>query len=257
MAGNPQDPAPDDSSRRIRDGLSLMIAGGGFAVVIAIAITAIVIKPENINLVITAVLPLVATWVGTVIAYYFSKENLAAATRSMSTLSRGFDLQRLQSISVRQPMIARSSMIALPGALQPPNSWNDLDTTKLATLLTFLDGNKRAQRLPFLDGDKIVYLLHVSMVHKFFAHHAIQIANGAATKQLSDLTFADLLADPEVAAMAKSFALVSASATLADAKAAMDSTPHCEDVFVTQDGTPGSPVIGWVTDDVIMAAARV
>jgi hypothetical protein len=44
----------------------------------------------------------------------------------------------------------------------------------------------------------------------------------------------------------KAIAFVSVDQTLADAKAAMDAVPGCQDVIVTQSGAPTMPVIGWI-----------
>ena len=53
-----------------------------------------------------------------------------------------------------------------------------------------------------------------------------------------------------------SFAVVSEDATLADAKAAMESVRDCLDVFVTKSGTKDEPVLGWVTNVLITKCAH-
>src|SRR5712691_1865567 len=56
---------------------------------------------EAAKYVFAAVLPLLGTWVGTVLAHYFQKENLAAATQSISDLaSKVAGTDKLQSILV-------------------------------------------------------------------------------------------------------------------------------------------------------------
>jgi hypothetical protein len=53
------------------------------------------------------------------------------------------------------------------------------------------------------------------------------------------------------------FALVKATATLADAKAAMDSasgklgSDNCYDAFVTENADQEDAVLGWITNDII------
>jgi hypothetical protein len=54
-----------------------------------------------------------------------------------------------------------------------------------------------------------------------------------------------------------SFGFASADATLADAKQIMDKIPKCGDVFVTQTGKPTEPIVGWVTDNLIIENATV
>ena len=53
-----------------------------------------------------------------------------------------------------------------------------------------------------------------------------------------------------------SFATVSESATLADAKQKMKETPNGQDVFVTKRGTKNEPVLGWLTNVRIAEHAR-
>ena len=82
------------------------------------------------------------------------------------------------------------------------------------------------------------------------------------TLKLADLI---LLADGQLAPLFKSsFSLIKESATLADAKAAMDSmtsapgvTGNCYDIFVTATGSASDPVLGWITNDIINENAKV
>jgi len=50
------------------------------------------------------------------------------------------------------------------------------------------------------------------------------------------------------------FGFVPADATLADAQRTM--TGERVDVFVTATGSEKEPVLGWITDDIILAAQR-
>jgi hypothetical protein len=38
------------------------------------------------------------------------------------------------------------------------------------------------------------------------------------------------------------------SATVRDARAALRATKHCKDVFVTEGGSRGDKMVGWMTD---------
>src|SRR5436309_3092423 len=44
-------------------------------------------RPETSRLVFSSVLPLLGTWVGTVLAFYFARDNLEAATQSTLQLA--------------------------------------------------------------------------------------------------------------------------------------------------------------------------
>jgi hypothetical protein len=56
---------------------------GGVVVLSAVIVLSGADQPRA-QLVLTADLPVIGTWVGTVLAYYFSKENLETATRSVA-----------------------------------------------------------------------------------------------------------------------------------------------------------------------------
>jgi hypothetical protein len=53
------------------------------------------------------------------------------------------------------------------------------------------------------------------------------------------------------------FGTIPPTSNLADAKALMDKTPICLDVFITEDGTRNTKVLGWLTNVQIMEQARV
>lgn len=59
-----------------------------------------------------ALLPLFGTWVGTVLAFYFSSQNLEAASRSFENVVRQLSpTERLRGTSVRDSMIKRDKMV--------------------------------------------------------------------------------------------------------------------------------------------------
>jgi hypothetical protein len=60
--------------------------------------------------VLTIVLPLIGTWVGTVLAFYFSRENFVAAAQQTADLVRQLTPgERLQSIAVTEAMLDMSA----------------------------------------------------------------------------------------------------------------------------------------------------
>jgi len=80
----------DGGERQWLAGAILLIAGLG---IIALSIVVIVLCPheqrfEATKYVFVADLPLLGSWVGTVLAYYFSQNNLSAATRSVVDIQR-------------------------------------------------------------------------------------------------------------------------------------------------------------------------
>jgi hypothetical protein len=198
--------------------------------------------------ILTMILPMIGTWVGTVLAFYFGKEQLEAATRSVTSIARELTPdEKLRSIPVTDKMIPRSAAYAVnedPGKL------------KLVEAVANLDREKKGNRLPVLDADdKPLCVVHRSTIDRFIAKAA---AAGKVAAELHVLTLRDLMTDPEFKfRLETSFAVVPQTATLADAKRAMESTPWCQDIFVTRGGTRTEPIIGWITNVIIEANSQV
>ena len=54
----------------------------------------------------------------------------------------------------------------------------------------------------------------------------------------------------------KSLGFVSVKATLGEAKATMEKTKNCQDVFVTENGKADEPIIGWLANTDISKHAK-
>ena len=204
---------------------------------------------ETTRTVLTAVLPLFGTWVGTVLAYYFSKDNFEAATRSVSEMSRHLTArEKLESISVRDKMISKDKMFfkKLPA-----------DKIILANLLEEIEQNKKGSRVPILnDSDWPAYIIHRSAIDKYISDKA---RTGTPADKLNTLTLQDLLDDDAKLKdlFENSFTTVKESSSLATAKDMMDNTSNCLDVFITKGGKRNEEVLGWITNMIITENARV
>jgi hypothetical protein len=100
-------------------------------------------------------------------------------------------------------------------------------------------------RLPILDGrNKARFVVHKSLVDEFLL--------GAMDRSVEDqaaLTLGHLLDEPASGGLAaRSFATVGPDATVAAVEQAMRAVADCRDVFVTQDGSRETPVLGWITN---------
>src|ERR1700730_8315375 len=98
------DDAPVREWKTPRFLLALLVTGISILAVTVLAAVIIVRKhdadaPQNV---MNSVLPLLGTWVGTILAYYFSKENFEAATQSVTALAKQLTpQQKLQSTPAR------------------------------------------------------------------------------------------------------------------------------------------------------------
>jgi hypothetical protein len=194
--------------------------------------------------ILNKLLPLLGTWIGTVLAYYFSKENLAAATASVSTLASQLTPdEKLRSIPVKDKMLPPSRMVQLPPALRK-------DDAKLQEIGAFLR-ERGVQRLPVLSATGAAELIiHASEIGSFIAGKAFDDAN------VKDLTWKMLLDDKTLGPKFRRIVVVPEGATLTDVKAKMAAATSCEDVFVTATGKVDEPVLGWITDNDIIDAAK-
>ncbi|WP_437939730.1 CBS domain-containing protein [Sorangium sp. So ce341] len=264
---------PPMSDGSTRNGLAIVVLALSTTSILALAIYTLAVseagdRPDTAKFVFGAILPLLASWVGTVLAYYYSRENLTAATRSVTDLAQQItSTQRLASIPVTGKMLRRSAFVTLPPDKARP--WSVATSQTLESVQMYL-AERDVQRLPLFDEqDRLVAVIHLSEITKFRASamtrapaaqasgaQLTQGATGAPAAAPSQPTLADLLDDPRRRALFEGFAVIPITATLADAKAAMDALDKCEDVFVTSSGRRTDPVLGWVTDKDIESVAR-
>jgi hypothetical protein len=234
--------AAGDWREGIREWLAIAIVGVGILIVGVLGTFAMLMADDDTfrDKVVSAIFPLLGAWVGAVIAYYFAKENLEAAAKSTKELLN-LD-ERLRKTTVAEVMISFGEMVGK----------EQLADMQAATSLNILDFQKRMlrNRTPVFDGSGRALLI----VHKSTLAEYISGKVGTPNIDPAALTLGDLEGETEDWAQKlwnklKAFATVGPKASLADVKEAMTAKgPDCADVFVTQDGTPGTAVVGWVTN---------
>ncbi len=237
--------AASQADSRFRHWIAVTITALALVGVIALAAVALARNEDPIQ-VLTMVLPVIGTWVGTVLAFYFGTANFQAASQSALALTAQLSpIQRLSSKPISAAMISRGSMFALK---EPPD-------IVLAQALAQLKQSGKGERIPVLDAnDNPVLVVHRSTLDGFIAAKAL----AAPGQDLTALTLADMLKDPDIGkSLATSFGTVNQDATLADAKMVMEALPACQDVFVTKNGTKSEPVLGWVTNNIIEDNSKV
>lgn len=244
MADAPE-PQPKMGYRNI---LALTVLLFSIVAVATLGVTTLLQDKTQTTLVFSALLPLLGSWVGTILAYYFSKENFEAATRSVTELARTVSpFEKLQSIPVKDKMILKKDIY-----------FEIEDKTKLLKdILSTLDTSKKGNRIPFANSaDRPLYVIHRSALDKFLTREAL------AGKDPKVLTLQDFLNDPELQKkMDASFTSVRENATLADAKKALDDArargEYCQDVFVTTSGKRDEAMVGWITNVILEENSKV
>jgi putative lipase involved disintegration of autophagic bodies len=192
--------------------------------------------------VLSAVLPLLGSWVGTILAYYFSRDNFEAANQSLSNMVDKVNKTELKSVPVTERMIKVDEIF---------HKKESEINQKLVDILEKFDDSKEIwSRLPiFSDEQQIKALIHRTTIEKFIMKN---YKNTDLSQKIEDLTIMDLLNDPQ---LKDKYDVLGESSTLADAKQKMDQLT-CKDVFITKTGKQEEPVIGWITNAIIMKNAK-
>jgi hypothetical protein len=190
--------------------------------------------------------------VGTVLVFYFSKENFTAASQSVAEMARQVTgIERLRTIGVREKMRPVSQIKSQTLAAGAEG------TMKLSDLLTSFG---TFERILILDpGGVVVYLIYQAQINEYLSEIALGKATLPPPMTAATVTLKELIASDakRVALFTTSFAFVAETATLADAKIAMDKIASCNDVFVTHTGAKNEPLLGWITDNTIIENSRV
>jgi hypothetical protein len=234
---NPDKSGDEATRRRLAAGI---IAGSiaGIVVISGIAIgLAGGSRAETSRLVFSSVLPLLGTWVGTVLAFYFARENLQAATESTLRLAGRAEEAKL----VADSMIREADFIAYDlGTSEEPG----------AVRLSVLHAKMReitppSRRLPIRNATgAVLYVLHDSTLTAY-------AESVAETTTTLTRTLGDLVESADFRALVTAVGYVPEKATIADARTVMSSIENCNDVFVTATGKRDERAIGWLTNTLL------
>ena len=244
---------PQDTSQ-LRAALGLHIVYFSLAVVGVlgtVAVIALIFNPEaaaSIKDMLSTLLPVLGTWVGSVLAFYFTKENYSEAARQTVDLVRELTPeQKLEQTLAGDVMIAMDDAGTSKMLLD-----RQLAAIPLVEILQVCNKVGR-NRLPLLDGKGVLkFLIHRSLIDKFITEQ--MLAGNANAAQLS---LHDLLSNPDCLKMARAFETITRDDNLTTAKHKIDSIPECSDVFVTEDGTRNSRATGWITNVIIAERATI
>jgi hypothetical protein len=205
---------------------------------------------QSIKDLFSIVLPLLGTWVGTILAFYFSQTNFDAATKNTIQLHQQFTSseEKLKSIKITDKMLAMDQVSAKL-TIESGKSEKDYPLTDLIKIVETADKIPR-ERLPILDDQGgIKYVVHRSLIDKFRAERI-------SDPNVANLTLKDMVDNARYKAVLLAFGILPPTATLADAKHLIDKDPDCSDVFVTEDGKQGSKVQGWITNVEVEKSAQ-
>lgn len=192
-----------------------------------------------------SILPVLAGWVGTVLAFYFSAQSLERTSTSLDQVLRQAGGPKGANTRVTEKMRPVGAILNLI----------DLDKTPAATIkledlqkqfVVAGEGGPIVTRLVVLEKGVFRHLLHQATLNAFL------VKTGNVT---ASMTFEDLLQDRESAdQISKLVAFVSAGSTLAEARAALSAVSGAQDIIVTSNGKAAEPVLGWLTNVALIKA---
>lgn len=196
----------------------------------------IIIKkdPEQAQFVYSSLLPMVGTWVGVVLAFYFGKENYETASQGFEKIMKKLTPELLDNIPASQIMITRKTMVA--------KKWSTIKDKTVKEVLDFLLENEKT-RLPILgDNGRVLYIVHQSLMTS-----AKKDAMGAVEEMDTSISMATFIQNH--LGVVDKIVWVKEDTIIEDVRKTMNKNNHCKDVFV-EDAT--GQLVGWITDTLIL-----
>ncbi|WP_182353894.1 CBS domain-containing protein [Flaviflexus huanghaiensis] len=230
----------DDAAVRSRLALLVSLVG-----VVGICLISVVLlafsndedRPEMARLVYASVLPLIGTWIGTILAFYFAKENLqAASTTTLETL-------KLSGVFSEETKAA-DVMISV-GKISPIRRVADKGEAGELRLQDLYNSMRQSKysRVPILTTSGVALMVvHESDIDKY-----AQLNGRSAASLAADETVSRMLATPELRQRLEAFIALPESATVGDARREFEKTPAAKDLFITSNGKTTGRVLGWLT----------
>ena len=231
MANN-KEPTKSNSQRTV----ALWVLGSSGGVLLVLGVITIIQDPKQAMNIFNVVLPVVASWVGTVLAYYFGRENFEAANQRVSELVQRLSPEQL----AKSPVTSIMRSFAETVHFKIPDGKEDKDI-KLSSIMDLYDG-KNITRIPVVhEGNKPKYMIHESRINKHIAD------GGKKTDTLADFIAAQKKLNVEFGEY-KGFIVVAEDTTIADAKQRMEKISSCQDIFISKKGASDEPLTGWISN---------
>ncbi len=248
---------PDTYKTETNNNYSVLIARNFIAILLTVIVVSATVavaiiainkgdKLEGVDFIAKTLLPLWGTWIGMILAFYFSRENFEAASKSYQNIIRNLSPdEKMASIKVVDVMIPFERIVFLSYPA-------DKDKKIMDDILK--DGRFKAyNRYAVFDANNTVFkMIHRSMFDRFIAE---QVSTGKTREDINKLVLEDILNTdiPEIkSTLENSYQLINKNATLLDAKRAMEEKKECLDVFVTENGKKDEQVIGLITNNLIL-----
>jgi len=189
---------------------------------------------DNSKFVYSSLLPLVGTWVGVVLAFYFGKENYEAASKRYEKIIDKLSPDILDDVAVNQVMISKKTMVS--------KKWSEIENKKVKDIIDFLIEIDKS-RLPILDDNgNIKYIIHSSLLTKPLKDQNNQVQAADTNQSINAFVQKNLT-------VIEAILQVDEKEILENVRKTMNSKPNCKDVFVINND---KKLVGWLTDTLIL-----
>lgn len=200
-----------------------------------LAIFSVVRSPDEAKDIFNAVLPVFSPWVGTILAFYFGRENFESANEQVRVLVEKLGPEERTKSPVRTIMRPVDQITLF--RINENISENNISLTKIQEKFV-----GSVSRLPIVDKDnKPKYMIHQSRVDQFLLsteNNDPTLENFLSTLQSRGLNFG----------LNSGFVIVPEITEISISKQKMESFAGCQDIFITKKGTPDEPLIGWISN---------
>jgi len=180
-------------------------------------------------------LPVFASWIGTVLAFYFGRENFESANKQVQHIVTNLTQIKSQK-SIDTIMLTPYAMTIFK--IEKDKSIENITLSELQN--TFL--THRVSRLPIINfKNQIEYLIHQSKMNSYLLNKNVEA---------KDISLAIFLQDnrEDEGDDGKRFILVSKNTPLEETYKRLQKCKKCKDIFVTENGKEEEEILGWVPD---------
>ncbi len=192
-------------------------------------------NPDQSMTVLNMLLPVFSAWVGTVIAFYFGRDNFESANKQVRDM-----FERLSPAERAEALITtimRKEKEIINFVIEDGKTDADYKLQQL-----YGKFNSKVTRLPVVDSKKRPkYLIHDSRIAKYVEQ------GGKLDDNLKTFIDEESKRQREYG-VNKGFIVISEACTIASAKQKIEEIPGCQDIFVTKGGSPDEPLTGWVSN---------
>ncbi len=223
--------------KNFREWLSILVIG--ISTLVLLFVTYKILSHNNAvtddyQFVYSSILPLLGTWVGSVLAFYFGKENYEAASRQYEKMIDKLTPEILDDVMVNQIMISKKTMVL--------KKWEDIKTKTVKEVTDFMMEIDKS-RLPILDAQgKIKYIIHASILSKPVKDASDKSKPVDTAQKMEDFI-------KMYTGMVDQIVLVKENEILEKVREKLNATPNCKDVFVED---ASGNLLGWITDTLVL-----